>query len=449
MNILYISSFADPNPVNSNHTSISVVSSLLESGIKVKMMTCHHDPTWQGELPTCDFLIGGQPVLETTRSGIPYVMTKLPKIWYERYLTHEEWNDAVQWGVELLNFLKPDIVHLQQWQNLWWMLASAQKLNIPTVYSVNDYGMICQRTMLITSNGIPCSGPTSISKCVQCTFKGRSLVGKFNELVAYIPGSFALLNLGFQSGKHRIMRLSLKRRIRNNFERSFKVLNRCSAIIVGSPFGIDVVSLSGAQVEKIHIAPWFHDQKDFCLPLKGELDNLTFGFIGRISPEKGLHILLAALEQVHLDKPLTLRIAGGIQGDYAEGLHKKYRYKAGNNNIEWIGWIANSDLKQFYSSIQMTVIPSIAMETGPLSLVESLFHRRPVLCSDLAPMQWTNKLFGSGWSFPCADINALAEKIKILSINKKLFIDASSKIKEPPSRANYINKVIEIYNGLT
>ena len=448
MNILYISSYADPNPVNSNHTSISIVRSLIENGMKVRMMTCHQDPTWQGELPNGEFIIGGQPVLETTRSGIGYVMTKLPNIWYDRHLTHVEWNHAVEWGIEFLKFLKPDIVHLQQWQNLWWMLASAQKLNIPTVYSVNDYGMICQRTMLIKSNGTTCSGPTSTLKCVQCTFKGRSFVGKFNELAAYIPGSFAVLNLIFKAGNSRVMRLSLHQRVRENLKRSAKVLNSCSAIIVGSPFGIDVVSLSGVQKEKIHIAPWFHDQKDRCSPLKGEIENLTIGFVGRISHEKGLHILLEALELVHLSKPLTLRIAGGIEGAYAEVLHNKYKYKAGSNNIEWIGWIDNSKLKQFYSSIQMTIIPSIAMETGPLSLVESLYHRRPVLCSNLAPMQWTNQLFGSGWTFTCADINALAEKITSLANNKNLFIDASSQIKDPPSRTNYINKVIEIYDSL-
>ena len=449
MNILYISSFADPNPVNSNLTSISVVKALLENGIKVRMMTCHQDPTWQGELPNGEFSIEGHPVLEMTRMDIPYVMTKLPNIWYERHLTNEEWNDAVNWGVELLKYLQPDIVHLQQWQNLWWILASAQKLNIPTVYSVNDYGMICQRTVLITSSGTACSGPTSISKCVLCTFKGRSFVGKCNELAAYIPGAFSPLNYGFKAGKHRIMRMSLKRRVTNNFDRSTKVLNSCSAIIVGSPFGIDVFSLFGVLKKKLHIAPWFHNQKDLCLPLKGELGNLTIGFIGRISHEKGLHILLAALELVDLIEPITLRIAGGIEGDYAESLYNKYKYKAGINNIEWVGWIGNSELKQFYSSVHMTIIPSIAMETGPLSLVESLSHKRPVLCSDLASMKWTNELFGSGWSFPCADVNALAEKIKSLSNNKKLFIEASSQIKEPPSQTDYLNKVTEIYNSLT
>ena len=183
--------------------------------------------------------------------------------------------------------------------------------------------------------------------------------------------------------------------------------------------------------------------------MKGELGNLTFGFIGRISHEKGLHILLAALELVDLIEPITLRIAGGIEGDYAESLYNKYKYKAGINNIEWVGWIGNSELKQFYSSVHMTIIPSIAMETGPLSLVESLSHKRPVLCSDLASMKWTNELFGSGWSFPCADVNALAEKIKSLSNNKKLFIEASSQIKEAPSRSDYINKVIAIYDSLT
>lgn len=451
MNILYISSFADPKPVNSNRTSVAVVSSLVKLGFNIKMMTCDRDATWQGALPDGTFKIAGQAVLETIREEIPYVMVSLPGIWYERFMTNGEWDDAVRWGVHILEYLKPDIVHLQQWQNLWWMLASAQKLNIPTVYSVNDYGMTCQRTLLFTGSGRPCNGPKGISECSFCIFKGRSIFGKCNELLALIPGAFPLLNLGFGKdanrifARHGVVRLPIHKRVEYNLRRATDVLSNISAVIVGSPFGTEVLSCSEVSPEKLYIAPWFHEQVDLCSPIMDEPSSLVLGFAGRISPEKGLHILLKALSCVRSSNPITLRIAGGIQGLYAEELYKKYETQAGGNKVKWLGWIKNCDLKDFYASVDMTVVPSIFMETGPLSMFESLAHKRPVLCSDISPLKWPNDKYGTGLTFPYADVGALAQILLGLSNNLASLPAMSQMITLPPSLNAYVEKIVNIY----
>ncbi|MEI8356601.1 MAG: glycosyltransferase, partial [Deltaproteobacteria bacterium] len=422
-NILYVSSFADPNPVNSNRTSVAVVSSLVKQGLNVKMMTCDRDATWRGALPDGTFKVAGQPVLETVRDEIPYVMVSLPGIWHERFMTDAEWDDAVQWGIHLLEYVKPGIVHLQQWHNLWWMLAAAQKLDIPTVYSVNDYGMTCQRTLLFTGSGKPCNGPDGVVTCSLCIYRGRSFVGKCNELVALIPGAFPLLNLGFGKEadrilvRHGVVRLPVYKRVANNLRRATEVLRNVSAVTVGSPFGMEVLSRSGVASEKLHINPWFHEQTDLCTPIIDTPDNLTLGFVGRISPEKGLHVLLEALSRVRSSKPVTLRIAGGVQGRYAKELFKRYETQAGNNRVEWLGWIKNCDLKDFYASVGITVVPSICMETGPLSMFESFAHKRPVLCSDISPLKWPNNKYGTGATFPYADVGALSQILIQLSSN--------------------------------
>ena len=451
MNILYVSSFADPNPINSNRTSVAVVSALIEAGLNVSMMTCDQDPTWQGSLPDGVHKIDSRPVLQTEREGISYYMVALPVTWYERAMTNESWNNAVNWGVNFLRSLKPDIVHLQQWQNLWWILESAQQLGIPTVYSVNDYGLTCQRTFLIKGDGTPCNGEAKILKCSSCVYTGRSFLGKVNEIATFVPGFSTILNgisetrVGSILSQKGVVRINIKNRVKNNIERHQNSFSKISRVIVGSPFGMDVLNKCGVSIEKIHVMPWFHEQAELCDAIKKEMKSLVIGFIGRISPEKGLHILLESLSKLRTNEPITLRIAGGVDGMYAEDLYSKYRSNAGKNIVEWLGWIENSKLKDFYEKVDLTVVPSLCFETGPLSMIESLAHRRPVLCSDIAPMKWLNEKFGTGWVFTFADSLSLTKELNHIYENRALIPKYSSHISPPPTVHEYINSLLNIY----
>lgn len=451
MNILYVSSFADPNPINSNRTSVAIVSALIKLGLNVSMMTCDIDPTWQGPQPDGKYKIDDKSVLRIERDGIPYYMVSLPASWYDRTMDNDDWENAVNWGVNFLKILKPDVVHLQQWQNLWWILESAQRIGIRTVYSVNDYGLTCQRTFLIKGNQTQCDGEAKILKCSLCVYRGRSLLGKLNEIAAFIPGFSFLFKrvsnnkIGLALRQKGMVRMNIINRTKYNIKRYKKIFLNISNVSVGSPFGANVLNLCGVSSEKIYVIPWFHEQTDLCSAIDKEIKSLIIGFVGRISPEKGLHILLESLSKLKTSVPITLRIAGGIDSVYAEELYVKFKQKAGNNIVEWLGWIDNKRLKHFYERVDIIVVPSLCFETGPLSMMESFAHKRPVLCTNIAPMKWLNEKFGTGWIFDFADSASLTKELYKIYENRKLIPIYSAGIKSPPNINEYVNNLSKIY----
>jgi len=454
MKVFYISTYANPKIKNGNTTSSTLASKLIELNIDVNIVTCSADPTWHESLSGEVFNLDGFDVLKTSANGIPIISVGVPDAWYQHTLDESTWEHAVSWGILFFRKFNPNIVHLQQWQNLWWLLEAAQRLNIPTVYSVNDYGMTCQRIVLIDGEGNPCNGEVSIKKCSKCVFKGRSIAGKINEIVVALPGGQPILEFisrahKFSNITSRSVNLPVKRRVELRIERSRSILSKLSACIVGSPFGAEVMIKNGLRENAIEISPWFHTEKDDKLPITVEPTKLILGFIGRISPEKGLHILLDAVSRIDQQHELHLKIAGEVSGHYAKQLYERYKKKVGHATIEWLGWLSPDERADFYLGIHMLVVPSLCLETGPLSLVEALAFKKPVLCTDVPPMKWLIDTFQGGIVFPFADTEKLMKVLQQLIDGDLKLTELSRKIINPPNLETYSKRVVDAYHAIS
>ena len=96
--ILFVTHFAELEPVGSNNLLGGQVLALQEMGYRVEILTWP-SPAWRGPVPdgTSDRL-AGVPYLTVERRGRPYHVVAPPRIWSERVLNDEEWEAAVEWG---------------------------------------------------------------------------------------------------------------------------------------------------------------------------------------------------------------------------------------------------------------------------------------------------------------------------------------------------------------
>lgn len=105
-------------------------------------------------------------------------------------------------------------------------------------------------------------------------------------------------------------------------------------------------------------------------------------YIGRLSEDKGLHLLIAVfklLQEQHDD--IRLIIAGG--GDYEHFINIANPYW---NKIIFTGYLSQEQLEELYAISTIGVIPSFHEELGYVA-IEMLMYRLPIVCSDASGLK--------------------------------------------------------------
>ena len=131
-------------------------------------------------------------------------------------------------------------------------------------------------------------------------------------------------------------------------------------------------------------------------------------FLGRLVPEKGIHYLIEAYQNIRTDKKLVIAGGSSDSDDYGQKLRQM---AAENENILFTGFIQGRILEELYSNAYLYVLPS-DVEGMPLSLLEAMSYGNCCLVSDIP--ECGEVVEGHGVTFPKADVEKLAEKIQQL-----------------------------------
>jgi glycosyltransferase involved in cell wall biosynthesis len=135
-------------------------------------------------------------------------------------------------------------------------------------------------------------------------------------------------------------------------------------------------------------------------------DRAVIGFLGRIHPHKGLHVLIESLGCIEGDG-LELRIAGTpstFARDYADGLVNQTR---DDPRIRWLGGVAPDCTLRFLAELDVLVVPYLGLETGPMTVLEAWAAGTPVIGSNRGGIAEWIEQFGGGQLFPPGDSAAL------------------------------------------
>lgn len=103
-------------------------------------------------------------------------------------------------------------------------------------------------------------------------------------------------------------------------------------------------------------------------------------FLGRLVPEKGVHLLIDAFKDVKTDKKLV--IAGGTS-DTDDYVAKLYESAKDDERIVFTGFQQGEMLQELFSNAYVYALPSL-LEGMPLSLLEAMSYKNCCLVSDIA-----------------------------------------------------------------
>jgi glycosyltransferase involved in cell wall biosynthesis len=104
-------------------------------------------------------------------------------------------------------------------------------------------------------------------------------------------------------------------------------------------------------------------------------------FVGRLVPEKAPDLLVRAFREVPGDARLVIVGSSGFTDAYAALVRN---LAAADPRVIMAGGVFGDDLAELYSNAVAFVLPS-SLEGLPITLLEAVAHRAPVIVSDIAP----------------------------------------------------------------
>ena len=166
-------------------------------------------------------------------------------------------------------------------------------------------------------------------------------------------------------------------------------------------------------------------------------------FVGRISREKGIFTLLAAVE--HLDIQVRIVGDGPLKAEY-EDMAKSMPH------VIFEGYKTGKALKQLYENAAFLVLPSECYENAPMTILEAYASGKPVIGSRIGGIAEMVDQDRTGLLFAPANAKELAECIKTLrqdeSLRVKMGRAAREKAEREFSAEAHYERLVKVYRNL-
>lgn len=267
---------------------------------------------------------------------------------------------------------KPDLAYIH---NLYPMLSTSvldacRAAGVPTVMNIQDYKLTCPMGQHLRDGKI----------CHKC------LTGSVAWSAVHACKGGRVTSAAYAVA-HGITR------VRRAYHHGIDLF------VTPAQFTADYLVSAGYDRNRIEIVPTMCDLPS-AKPSTGQGEYAAY--VGRISPEKGISILIEAARQTGI----ATRIAGN--GD-VPGLKE-----SAPANVQFVGAVSREALPDFYRRAKFLVVPSIWNEVYAIVLLEAMTMGIPVIGSKIGGMQEVFEHDISGIAVPPGDARALSSAMQQL-----------------------------------
>jgi glycosyltransferase involved in cell wall biosynthesis len=138
-------------------------------------------------------------------------------------------------------------------------------------------------------------------------------------------------------------------------------------------------------------------------------------YLGRLSPEKGVDILLKAFGLIE-NRDARLVIAGDNKSDYAKHLMDSIPV-ALRDRIAFPGFQNKAQIETLFINSTCVVVPSVCYENQPNVVIEAMAQSRPVIVSDIGSLREMVSNGQTGYRFKAGDAGDLTNKLNSMLCN--------------------------------
>lgn len=259
-----------------------------------------------------------------------------------------------------IDTVRPDLIHTHNVSGLStgvWRAATAA--GVPIVHTLHDYYLLCPRATRFRGSDV-CATPCT--DCRMVTWRRRADTALVGDVVGV---SGAVLALQTADG----LFANARRHVVPN--------------IIG---------------DELIAAP---------VPVGDGL--VTFGFLGRITHEKGVELLIEAFAAMR--QPAQLVIGGRID----EATRTRLQAMAGDRAITFLGFVMPAD---FFRRIDVLVVPSIWDDPLPTVILEGQTAGKPAIGSTRGGIPEAIGSNDAGWIFDSGTPDALRTLLDTVAVDR-------------------------------
>jgi len=322
---------------------------------------------------------------------------------------------------QVLAQFQPELIHIQHLMGLPLdMVDHIRRRQIPFIITLHDYWWICANAQLLTNYSQQlCQGPQAYFNCGRCALAraGRP------SLWPALPPLAAVL-----AWRNRRLR---------------QILNEADILIAPTEFTANWYQQHGVSAERLRVMP--HGLDISLAPLQRKRDKnspFRFAFIGGLSWQKGVHILLEAFRGLNTDSELWLAGDEATDPSYVERLRS-----LASPQVRFLGKLDREAVWRLLSQVDVVVVPALWYESFSFIISEAFAAGLPVVASRLGSLADRVEDEVNGLLVPPGDSQALQQALLRICQEPDLWPRLQAGIRPVRTINDYLIQLEAIYQA--
>jgi glycosyltransferase involved in cell wall biosynthesis len=320
---------------------------------------------------------------------------------------------------DVLDSVSPDLIHIQHLMGLPVALAHAIcRRRIPYIITLHDYWWICPNAQLITNySQQTCDGPHAYLNCARCTIarSGRHWLG------LALPSLVGLL--GWRSHLLR------------------QIMKSADCLIAPTEFVQRWYAAHGAPTDRLAtISPGLEYPPTTPLREQASSGSVRFVYIGGLSYQKGVHILIEAFAGIKGSAELWIAGDESSDPDYVARLRA-----LATPNVRFLGKLTRKEVWSTLAQADVVAVPTLWYETFSFIVSEAFAMGIPVVASHLGPLADRVRDGTDGLLLPPGDVVAWQETLQRLIDEPGLRARLRANVAPPMMLEEHVERVESLY----
>lgn len=290
---------------------------------------------------------------------------------------------------QLLKTDPPEVIHVD---NLHFhltpsVLVAAKRANIPVVMTIHDVRLACPAGTLMRGNTTYCAEELCVGKTPTPCIQHRCYRGSLANSVVVAAEM--------------------------QFRQAFGFLNAVARFTTPSKALGQLMLRVGIPAERLMVLPNALPQSFLApppVPAPQRPAEPYLLFVGRLSSEKGLPLLLESMRQHPFPCPVHVVGTGIAKADYRAFV----REHGLENQVVFRGFLTGDDLRAAYANAVAVVVCSAWFEIFGLSIIEAFAMEKPVVGTDIGAIPELVIPGETGLLFAPGDTAGLARQVQAL-----------------------------------